>query len=204
MLNAMKIVIDLENELEALNGRAATLTKTREQLSYAAKTGDKNAKAKLDKTASDATMLANDIEITISALQEAKSRLGTAEQVAEMEADRSKALKIQEMLTAFVERLEAIDEACEDIVKFTQENKALLSEMHRLGITAPTHDIVRINSVLALKTLLQLCPWHVDEYAHPPHYLAPNERKYFKSLAEAWGANIERQIAHRLPKKDAA
>jgi len=26
--------------------------------------------------------------------------------------------------------------------------------MHRLGVTAPSHDSVRINSVLALKTML--------------------------------------------------
>jgi hypothetical protein len=201
---AAKIVTDLENELETLQGRAAALTKQREQLSYSAKTGDKNAKAKLDKTASEATVVASEIEIVIAALVEARSRLGNAEQVKALEADRAKAVEIQQLQAAFNERLLAIDDACEDIARCTQENKKLLSRMHDLGITAPSHDQVRINSVLALKTMLQGCPWNVQEFQDYPHFLAPSQRKNFKDLASAWDATIERQVADRLPKENAA
>jgi hypothetical protein len=201
---ATKIVVDLENELEALNGRAAALTKTRDQLSYAAKTGDQKAKAKLDKTNAEATTIATEIEITISALQEAKNRLGAAEVDAELVADQAKAVQIQELQQAFIDRLELIGEACEDIIKCTQENKVLLSEMHRLGVGSPSHDLLRINCIAALKTMLQGCPWNVQEFQNYPHFLAPHERKYFKKLAESWDEAIENQIAHRLPKKEAA
>jgi hypothetical protein len=72
------------------------------------------------------------------------------------------------------------------------------------ALASPTPELVRINSVLALKTMLMGCPWDVREFEGAPHYLAPNERKYFKKLAETWGATIERQIEQRLLKKEAA
>jgi hypothetical protein len=203
---AEKIVRDLEEELEGLNGRTSILSKQHQELSFAARAGDKSARTKLNATNVEISTNTSEIEIVTAALVEAKSRLGTAEQVATRAADIKKAEQIQELQAAFVDRLQTIDEACEDIARCTSENKVLLSEMHRLGITHPSHDQVRINSVLALKTMLMGCPWNTHEYAEYPHVLAPNERKYFKSLAEAWGATITRQIADRLPvdQKDAA
>lgn len=202
---ALKIVRDLEDELEALNGRAALLTKQRQELAFAVRAGDKGAKEKLTKTSAEASTIATDIEIIIAALVEAKSRLGTAEAIDNTAADQAKAVKIQEIQKAFIERLIIIQDACEDIAKYTNENKTLLSEMHRLGCTAPSHDIVRVNCVNAVKTLLNALPWAKEfEFKHGPSVLAPNERKYFKNLADVWGAQIENQIAHRLPKKEAA
>jgi hypothetical protein len=57
---------------ESLNGRAAVLTKQREQLSFVAKTSDKSAKTKLAATSAEATTIASDIEIVASALVEAR------------------------------------------------------------------------------------------------------------------------------------
>lgn len=201
---AEKIVRDLEEEHEALLGRTVILRKQCEQLSFAAKTGDKTAKAKLDKLNGEISTINSDIEIVDAALREAKSRLGSAEQVEALAADQAKAVKIQELQAAFVERLLAIHDACEDIAKCTTENKVLLSEMHRLGVSAPSHDLVRINSIIALKTMLMGTPFNPKEFADAPHFLAPNERKYFKNLADAWSASIENQISQRLLKKEAA
>src|SRR5216684_2159560 len=92
------------------------------------------------------------------------------------------------------------------LVRCTTENEVLLSEMHRLGLKVPTHELVRINSILAFKTMLMGTPWNLQEFEAPPHYLSPKgmdntgERRYFKELAASWNAQIERQIAGRLPK----
>lgn len=202
---ALKIVRDLEDELEALNGRAALLTKQRQELAFAVRAGDKGAKEKLTKTSAEASTIATDIEIIIAALVEAKSRLGTAEAIDNTAADQATAVKIQEVQKAFYERMLIIQDACEDIAKYTNENKVLLSELHRLGCTAPSHDSVRINCVNAIKTLLNALPWSREfELKHGPSVLAPNERKQFKDLAATWNNTIENQIAHRLPKKEAA
>jgi len=202
--NAAKIVRDLTDELEVLNGRLVLLAKQRQELAYAARTGDKTAKARLHQNNVETGVITNEIAIATDALVEAKSRLGTAEINADTAADQANAVKIKELQAAFVERLLAIHDACEDICKCTSENKVLLSEMHRLGVRSPSHDLVRINSILALKTMLQGCPWNVQEFGDAPHFLAPNQRKFFDNLAEAWGAAIERQIADRLPKQEAA
>jgi len=112
---AEKIVRDLEEEHEALIGRTAILKKQSEQLSFAAKTGDKSAKAKLHTLNVEISTKASEIENLTAALAEAKSRLGTAEDVEARKADQAKAVKIQELQTAFVERLLAIHHACEDM-----------------------------------------------------------------------------------------
>jgi len=87
----------------------------------------------------------------------------------------------------------------DDLAKALNENKLLLSELHRLGVGAPTDDLVRINSVRALKTLLQSCPWNTREFESPPHFLSPGERKNFADLAQSWGQTILNQVAQRVP-----
>jgi hypothetical protein len=42
--------------------------------------------------------------------------------------------------------------------------------------------------------MLMGCPWNMQEYVAYPHFLAPNERKHFKSLAEAWRARMAKKI----------
>src|SRR5258708_8846283 len=141
---AEKSVRDREEELESLNGRTAILQKQREQISYSARTGDKSARTKLNALNGEISTNTSEIEIVAAALREAKSRLGSAEQVEARAADRAKAIKIRELKAAYVERLEMADEAAADLAKALSENKILLSEMHRLGITAPSHNSVRI------------------------------------------------------------
>jgi hypothetical protein len=201
MEQAQKVVTDLEDELESLQGRAAVLTKAREQLSYSARTGDKTAREKLGKTTAEATTIATEIEIVISALVEARKRLGTAEQLEAKAQDEAKALQLQEVAAVFVENLEKMDDACATIAECSTQNKILLSEIHRLGCMVPGHDIVRISTTYALKTMLMQTPVHPEEFSHPPFFLAPGERKSFRALARSWDDNISRQIEHRLPKQ---
>jgi chromosome segregation ATPase len=138
----------LEEQLESLTARQNVLTKQRQELSYSASTGDKTSKQKLHANNAETGGIVNEIQIITDALAEARSRLNSSNVAGAKAQDVPTALKIQELQQAFIERLEAIDECCEDIAKMTTENKVLLSEMHRLGITHPSHDQARINSVL--------------------------------------------------------
>jgi hypothetical protein len=201
---AEKIVRDLEEEKESLLGRTTILQKQREQISYSARTGDKSARAKLNALNVEISTNASESEIVDAALREAITRSGAARQAAQqaeaIAANNERERKIRELQTALVERLEIANDACEDIVSATTEAKILFNELHKLGIKTPTDDQLRINSVLAIKTLLNALPWAREfQFEHPPSVLAPDQRKYFKALAESWGAAINRQIADRLP-----
>jgi hypothetical protein len=78
-------------------------------------------------------------------------------------------------------------------------------EMHRLGIASPTDQLFKINTVAAIKSVLQNLPhaWINDfEFMR----LAPSQKNEFRQIAVAWCAQITSQIAARLPEnnKDAA
>jgi outer membrane murein-binding lipoprotein Lpp len=199
---AQKIVADLEDELEALNGRSKILQKQKQELSYSARTGDKGAKAKLDKISVDVVTLTNDIEITESALREAKSRCGAAEQVAARAADHEKATQLAAQIAALnaklQEELDNADDAFSDAIGSVLSARAVLMEMHTLGvITSPTDQLFRINSVAAIKTAIQKLPqpWINDfEFMR----LAPSQKKEFKSLGQGWCDQIANQTAARL------
>jgi hypothetical protein len=202
---AAKVIRDLEDELEALTSRKALLDEKRQKIAYAARTGDKKAKSELTSNNAETISLINDVEIITDALVEARKRLGDAEQLAALQADQAKAVRIKELQAAFIERLEIMHKACEDFALAAKDNKVLLSEMHRLGVTAPSHDIVRIQSVTAIKTMLNALPWHKEfQFELPPSVIAPGDRTYFKNLAHHWGLAIENQIRDRLPKQDEA
>ena len=112
---AEKVIRDLEQELENLKGRTDILNKQQQQVSYAARTGDKSARAKLNTINGEISTNDSEIKIIAAALIEAISRLGSAEQHAALKADQAKAQQIRELQAAFIERLEVIDEACADI-----------------------------------------------------------------------------------------
>jgi hypothetical protein len=76
-------------------------------------------------------------------------------------------------------------------------------EMNTLGIASPTDQLFRINSVAAIKTVIQKLPssWINDfEFSR----LAPSQKKEFKPLATAWCGSIANRIAQPLPKKEEA
>jgi hypothetical protein len=112
-------------------------------------------------------------------------------------ADREKAGQIAALNVQLKEELENADDALSDAITSVLSARDLLMKMHSLGVTSPTDQMFRINSVAVLKTALQLLPqpWVNDfEFMR----LSPSQKKFFRPLAAGWHDQITNQTAARL------
>jgi hypothetical protein len=197
---------NLEEQREAIASRAAQLDKQRKSIAFAALTaGDKASKAKLAEINADDMALAANIASVEAALTVARTNLAAAQAAEAKAGDTEKAKAVAALNAKLKDELANADDAFADAIGSVLSARALLMEMHALGVGSPTDPMFRINAVAAIKTVLQLLPqpWINDfEFMR----LAPSQKKSFKPLAEGWCNQITNQIAERLPtdKKDAA
>jgi hypothetical protein len=195
----------LEDKRQHVVQKSIELTETRRQISYAAHTGDQKSRAKLDKINGEMATLASEIDSIGSAIIEGNERLRIAMEDEEREADRARAQELREKLVKFQELGQQLDDSCWDLSQSLAEIIAVVRDMHALGATTPTNDMFRINTTLALKSMLQTLP---QSYVNDLEFqrLQPSQKKNFKTLVSGWSESIERNIAARLgdPKREAA
>jgi chromosome segregation ATPase len=198
-----KIAADLQDQRDALIGRIKTLGTQREAVSYAAYTGNKDAKAKLDKINIEASTIGHEIVSIEAAIAEAEKRLNTAKAAEAQAADRTNALKLRDKLAKFRELGAVLDDCFTDFKSAGFEQKQVLDDIHNLGQPTPSAQQYRVLCEVALKTAVQGTPFWSQDFPA----MAPNQRKTFKSIGDAWCEVIEANIAARLgeqKKKDAA
>jgi hypothetical protein len=107
---------------------------------------------------------------------------------------------LRETLAKFVELGLVLDDCFVDFRSASLEMKAVLNDIHNLGQLSPTVQQFKVNCDLAFKTAVQGTPfWNHDFLA-----LGHGQKKTFKSLVEAWSANIEANIAVRLGENSSA
>jgi hypothetical protein len=184
---------NIEEQREALFSRAKLLSKQREAVAFAAHTGDKAAKARLADINLEDISLGSNIASVEAALIVARANLATAKAAEASAADREKVKQIAVLNAKLKEELDNADDAVADAIGSVLSARAVLMEMHTLGLSSPTDQLFRINSVAAIKSALQKLPqpWINDfEFSR----LAPSQQKEFKLLANAWCD----QIAARL------
>jgi chromosome segregation ATPase len=194
---------NLEEQREALFSRAKLLSKQRDQIAFAALTaGDKPAKAKLSEINAEDTGLAANIASVEAALTVARANLNTAKAAEAQAADRTNALKLRDKLAKFRELGAVLDDCFTDFKSAGFEQKQVLDDIHNLGQPTPSAQQYRVLCEVALKTAVQGTPFWSQDFPA----MAPNQRKTFKSIVDAWCEVIEANIAARLgeQKKDAA
>ncbi|SDJ18007.1 MULTISPECIES: hypothetical protein [Bradyrhizobium] len=190
----------IEEQREALISRAKLLNKQREAVAFAAHTGDAKAKEKLRGINLEDIGLASNIASVEAALVVARANVANAQAAEAQSADRTKAEQIAGLNAQFREQLHDAEDALADAISSVLTAKELLSQLHSLGVTSPTDPMFRINSIIAIKTALQLLPQnYISDFEFAR--LAPSQKRQFKQLAEAWGLTIENQIAARFGEK---
>jgi hypothetical protein len=194
----------LEEQREALFLRAKLLSKERDQIAFAALTaGDRKAKARLSEINAEDASLAANIASVEAALTVGRANLANAHTAEASAADRANALQIQELNAKLKEALDDADDAFADAIGSVLAARTLLQDMHALGVSSPTDQMFRINSVACIKTVIQMLPGpYISDFEFMR--LSPSQKKSFKSLADAWGLTISNQIAARLPQKEDA
>lgn len=198
---AEQTITALEDKRRQLVERRIVLNYEMQQTSYGAHTGDKAARLKLDKLKAEQAVFEGEYTSIEAAIAEARQRLAQAQQAEVSVADRAKAQQIIELNAKLKEQLDDADAAFLDAIESVLTARALLQEMHGLGVGSPTDQLFRINAVAAIKTAIQKLPepWIRDfEYSR----LAPSQKKNFKDIANGWFTQIANQTAARLPKKE--
>jgi hypothetical protein len=196
---------NLENIRKHLLQEQAELADERGRVALGAHTGDKKSRSRLDEINVAAAKFTSEFASVEAAIVQAEKNLDAARQVEAGAADREKAKAIAALNAKLKDELANADDAFADAIGSVLSARALLMEMHALGVGSPTDPMFRINAVACIKTALQNLPqpWISDfEFSR----LAPSQKKNFKPLAEGWCNQIANQIAERLPtdKKDAA
>jgi hypothetical protein len=190
----------LEEQRENLFSRARLLSKERDQIAFAALTaGDKKAKERLREINLEDIGLTANVASVEAALTVARANLNTAKAAEASAADIEKAKQIAALNAKLKEELDNADDALSDAIGSVLSARALLMEMHALGLSSPTDQLFRINAVAAIKTAIQKLPepW-IREFEFSR--LAPSQKKDFKPLATAWCDQVANQIAAPLPK----
>jgi hypothetical protein len=189
---------NLEQQRVALFDRAKELSKQREAVAHAALVGDDGkAKTRLKEINLESMTTGTNIESVDCALVVARSNLGAAQAAAAGAADIDRAKQVAALNAKLKEELDNADDAFSDAIGSVLAARTLLQDIHALGVTSPTDQMFRINSVAVIKTVLQNLPqpWVNDfEFMR----LAPSQKKSFKPLAEGWRDQIANQIAARL------
>jgi hypothetical protein len=194
---AEKIVRDLEETLESLLGRTKVLEVQRRQISYAAHTGDQKARTKLNQINAEAATHGGEIESVNAALAEAQARLAAVHRAEALAADKAAALQLRAKAARFKELGEVLDDCFADFKSAAIEMKTVLDDIHRLGCASPTHELFKANGDRAFKTAVMGTPFWTQDFP----FLAPGERKSFRSLVAAWTSAIENNVALRLGEK---
>jgi hypothetical protein len=192
---------NLEQQRVALFDRAKELARQREAVAHAALVGDDaKARTRLKEINLESMTTGTNIESVDCALVVARQNLTAAEAAAAGAADIDKAKQIAALNMKLKEELDNADDAFADAIGSVLAARTLLQDMHALGVTSPTDQMFRINSVTVIKTVLQNLPqpWVNDfEFMR----LSPSQKKSFKPLAAGWCDQIASQIAARLGEK---
>jgi polyhydroxyalkanoate synthesis regulator phasin len=194
---AKAILDDLETKLADARTRHDETQVEAKEISFAACTGEADARKRLDRLHSDIAKISAEISSLEAAI--VRARVLVAEALAR-ETDAAQVAKAQqamEMVDAFTKRGAELDEA---LGSFLQKYAALTADFHKLdaiGFAPTTYALVKSNMSAAVTTALQFTEMRQG-------FLAPHQRRNFVDVIEGWGRNVRMRATARLNSKAAA
>jgi len=123
------------------------------------------------------------------AISEAQNKLAIARAYEAAAADRARARRALELLGAFKKAGHELDDALRTVAETGKLLGNLLPQLHAAGVRSPTHEQLDALGYQAFATAIMQTPWH-RRFEH----LAPNERKSFRSLIDAWVVAIQPRL----------
>jgi len=194
---AERTLADLQTKRGVLVAHGVELEEQRQQIAFAAHTGDQQARKRLDGINRDTVVHGSELQSIDAAISEANTRLQAARRAEGIAADQARALELRKVLAEFAAHGRRLDETLAVLVAEAAEFNQTLMRVHSLGCESPTSELVHVNSTLALFTALMLTPWRRD-FRH----LSPGQKRTFTELVAGWSQVIERGIKQRLGEAD--
>jgi chromosome segregation ATPase len=189
---------ELEAKRAKLVERGAELAELRRGAAYLAHVQrDAEARRALDKVNAEVATYASELASIDDAIAAAKNKVLIAQAFEATAADRARAARALEILGAFREAGHELDDALRTITETGTLLGNLLPQLHAAGVKSPTYEQLDALGYQAFATAIMATPWH--RRFEP---LAPNQRKTFRSLFDAWVMAIGPRLKAQLGKKE--
>jgi hypothetical protein len=192
--NAEQILTDLQTKRQALVDRQFSLAQERQAIAFdALAAGDANAQKKLAAINKEAASSAAELESYDAAIAQAAARLQTAEQREAAAADRADAIEARKIWAEIEHQLQAADKASAEATDRVNEAYERLKQLHLLGVAHPNTQQFCVYGGFVAASYQMKTP-----SAREGRFLAPNERRDWKALVDAWGKVVMNQLAARI------
>jgi hypothetical protein len=166
IMKATETLQRFEADLAKATDRATTLQTERRKLSFAAHSGDKPARAKLDKLTAESLESGLQIENLMAAVDEAKSRLAEAECQAGLAEQRAKAKEAMTLAEQASKRGARIRDLTQEL---SAEISGAIGDLRRFGdLGAPVSNSRLLELALTRSVLPQLREVGIDCELVPP------------------------------------
>jgi hypothetical protein len=188
----------LEAKRAKLVERGAELPELRRGAAYLAHVQqDADARRALDKVNAEVATYASELASIDDAIAAAKNRLLIAQAFESAAADRARAARALEILGAFQEAGHGLDDALRTVAETGKLLGNLLPQLHAAGVKSPTYEQLDALGYQAFAAAIMQTPWH-RRFEH----LAPNQRRSFRSLIDAWVVAIGPRLKAQLGEQD--
>jgi hypothetical protein len=183
---AEAVLADLNANREALVARGHELEARLQEVAFAAHTGNKAERTKLDETNSELLTHQYELSSLDSAIAEATKRLAAADAAEAQAADKEKAKALRVVTDRFMQHAIALDDALTAMSKEAVALRETLIEIHGLGSPFPSFDQLSSLGYRAVATALQSSPWRREF-----EYLTPGQRQNIVKLVTDWVDRIK-------------
>jgi DNA repair exonuclease SbcCD ATPase subunit len=198
---AEKTLAGLKQKREALVARGHSLGEAQGRISYSAHTGDKAARAKLDKLNAEAALHDSELRSLDSAIAEATARVERARQAEAQAQGRGVARELLKRAARLVELAQSLDDAaairveCSRVI--SEELQTMRQIAHGLGVFVPSEQQFLSLGERAERTTLMETPFH-----RIAERLGPTERRTHMSYAVPWSEAIAKGCAALLGEEE--
>jgi hypothetical protein len=188
--HSQEILQRLEADLAKATDRATALQVERRKLSFAAHSGDKPSRAKLDKLNGESVTAGLEIENLMAAADEAKSRVAAAEHQAVLAEQRAKAKEVMSLAEHAAKRGARIRDLT---LELAAEVSGAVSDLRRFGsLGAPIMNARLLELALTRSVLPGLREAGIDCDLIPPgnHHQADAVVDGYVAQATTWADGV--------------
>jgi hypothetical protein len=205
---AEHVLNNLRQKRDAVVAHGVELGDERGKISFAAHTGDKAARQKLDKLNAESALHESELRSLDAAISEAAARVERALQAEAQAARRQKAEEAQTLVKEIGECFPFLDRHLAEAARALVAIHDGVAKLHAAGFASPSDAQLRLGIAAIIQTWAQRLPrsFH-DQLRDGLQFLAPHERK---SAVQYWTAvepalqNTIRQAAGEPQKEEAA
>jgi hypothetical protein len=200
---AEKVTVTLRSKRDAAVAHGVSLGEERGKISFAAHTGDKAARQKLDKLNAELALHDSELRSLDAAISEAAARVSSAQAAEVAAVNRQKAAEAITLVKELGECFPYLDRKLAEAANALIAINDGVQKLHSAGFQFPSDAQLRIGVAAIIQSWTHRLPKHFhDQLRDGFEFLAPGRRQ---TAVECWTkiqASIGGQITQRLGKTE--